>query len=218
MSYQLIRGDATSLPLADDSVDAVVTSPPYFSLRAYQDGGEVYDGQIGSEATPQEFLEALWAVAACSPPMLQPRRQRDPATAAAWGAAYRMPFMPAPHPRPAGHRPGLLPPLRGVARRRRTEVVEISRFVVDRCDGSWLDKCMETTAALEALATFTAAGTYAGHNGAGTPWHRGTKIINGHRVRCFILSTGTVAGLSTWFEVDHSAEPLALEVAAERVA
>lgn len=82
----------------------------------------------------------------------------------------------------------------------------------------WLDKCMETTAALEALATFTAAGTYAGHNGAGTPWHRGTKIINGHRVRCFILSTGTVAGLSTWFEVDHSAEPLALEVAAERVA
>ena len=61
MSYQLIRGDATAIPLADDSVDAVVTSPPYFSLRAYQDGGEVYDGQIGSEATPQEYLEALWA-------------------------------------------------------------------------------------------------------------------------------------------------------------
>lgn len=38
MTYQLIRGDATAIPLADDSVDAVVTSPPYFSLRAYQDG------------------------------------------------------------------------------------------------------------------------------------------------------------------------------------
>ena len=62
MSYQLIRGDATSLPLADDSVDAVVTSPPYFALRSYTDGGEHYDGQIGSEATPQAFLEALWAV------------------------------------------------------------------------------------------------------------------------------------------------------------
>lgn len=61
MTYQLIRGDATSLPLADDSVDAVVTSPPYYGLRSYTDGGEHYDGQIGSEATPQEYLEAMWA-------------------------------------------------------------------------------------------------------------------------------------------------------------
>ena len=60
MSYQLIRGDATAIPLADDSVDAVVTSPPYYSLRIYTDGGEAYDGQIGSEATPQAFLEAMW--------------------------------------------------------------------------------------------------------------------------------------------------------------
>ena len=60
MSYELIRGDATSLPLADDSVDLICTSPPYYSRRRYTDGGEHYDGQIGSEATPQEFLEALW--------------------------------------------------------------------------------------------------------------------------------------------------------------
>lgn len=60
MSYQLIRGDATDLPLADDSVDLIVTSPPYFALRSYTDGGEHYDGQIGSEATPQAFLEAMW--------------------------------------------------------------------------------------------------------------------------------------------------------------
>jgi len=51
-----------SLPLADESVDLVVTSPPYFALRSYTDGGEHYEGQIGSEATPQAFLEALWAV------------------------------------------------------------------------------------------------------------------------------------------------------------
>ena len=60
MSYQLIRGNALSLPLADDSVDLIATSPPYFALRSYTDGGEHYDGQIGSEATPQAFLEALW--------------------------------------------------------------------------------------------------------------------------------------------------------------
>ncbi len=30
---QIIRGNALALPLADDSVDLVVTSPPYFGLR-----------------------------------------------------------------------------------------------------------------------------------------------------------------------------------------
>ena len=60
----LTQADALRLPLADDSVDLVVTSPPYFALRSYQDGDEHYDGQIGSEASPQEFLEALWAATA----------------------------------------------------------------------------------------------------------------------------------------------------------
>lgn len=55
----VIRGDALALPLADDTVDLVVTSPPYFGLRSYQDGGEHYSGQIGSEATPAEFVDAL---------------------------------------------------------------------------------------------------------------------------------------------------------------
>ena len=72
MSYQLIRGDALALPLADESVDACVTSPPYFALRSYTDGGEHYDGQIGSEATPQAFLEALWAVTAECRRVLKP--------------------------------------------------------------------------------------------------------------------------------------------------
>lgn len=57
----VVRGDARSLPLPDESVDIIVTSPPYFALRSYTDGGEHYDGQIGSEATPAEFLAALWA-------------------------------------------------------------------------------------------------------------------------------------------------------------
>ena len=60
----LVRSDATAIPLGDNTVDLIVTSPPYFALRSYQDGGEHYDGQIGSEATPTAFLEALWAVTA----------------------------------------------------------------------------------------------------------------------------------------------------------
>ena len=59
MPVQLIRGNALDLPLADGSVDLVVTSPPYFGLRSYTDGGEHYSGQIGAEATPAEFVDAL---------------------------------------------------------------------------------------------------------------------------------------------------------------
>lgn len=59
MPIQLIRGNALDLPLADGSVDLIVTSPPYFGLRSYTDGGEHYSGQIGDEATPAEFVDAL---------------------------------------------------------------------------------------------------------------------------------------------------------------
>ena len=55
------NANALDLPLPDASVDLIVTSPPYFGLRSYQDGGEHYSGQIGSEATPAEFLDALIA-------------------------------------------------------------------------------------------------------------------------------------------------------------
>ena len=72
VSYELIRANALNLPLADNSVDLCITSPPYFALRAYQDQGEVYDGQIGSEATPQEFLEALWVWTAGCRRVLKP--------------------------------------------------------------------------------------------------------------------------------------------------
>lgn len=58
----LLRADALRLPLRDRSVDLIITSPPYFALRSYQDGGEHYGGQIGSEPTPDAFLAALWAV------------------------------------------------------------------------------------------------------------------------------------------------------------
>lgn len=68
----LVRADAIAIPLRDESVDLIVTSPPYFALRSYTDGGEHYDGQIGSEPTPQAFLEALWAVTAECRRVLKP--------------------------------------------------------------------------------------------------------------------------------------------------
>jgi DNA modification methylase len=60
----VLRGDARSLPLPGACVDLIVTSPPYFGLRSYTDGGTHYDGQIGSEATPAEWLANLVACTA----------------------------------------------------------------------------------------------------------------------------------------------------------
>jgi site-specific DNA-methyltransferase (cytosine-N4-specific) len=59
VTVQIIQADARRLPLADDSADLIVTSPPYFGLRSYTDGGEHYEGQIGAEATPAEYVDAL---------------------------------------------------------------------------------------------------------------------------------------------------------------
>jgi site-specific DNA-methyltransferase (cytosine-N4-specific) len=54
---RFILGNALALPLPDASVDLVVTSPPYFGLRDYNAG----EHEVGSEATPAEFLDALVA-------------------------------------------------------------------------------------------------------------------------------------------------------------
>lgn len=55
-----LHGNALTLPLADRSVHLIVTSPPYFALRSYRDDGEQFDGQLGSEPTPEQFLVSLW--------------------------------------------------------------------------------------------------------------------------------------------------------------
>lgn len=59
----IVRADSIALPLKDESVDLIISSPPYFALRTYQDGDEGhYEGQLGDEPRPQDFLEALWTV------------------------------------------------------------------------------------------------------------------------------------------------------------
>jgi len=59
MTWEIIQADARSLPLDDASVDEIITSPPYWGLRSYRDGGEHYDGQFGSEPSPREFVDGL---------------------------------------------------------------------------------------------------------------------------------------------------------------
>jgi len=51
----VIRGDARRIPLRDETVQCVVTSPPYFQLRDYQ----CSERQIGLEATPEAYIAAL---------------------------------------------------------------------------------------------------------------------------------------------------------------
>jgi DNA modification methylase len=63
MTALVVRADARHLPLPDESVDLVVTSPPFLNLRSYTDGGRHYDGQIGV-GTRDQFLAELWAVTA----------------------------------------------------------------------------------------------------------------------------------------------------------
>jgi site-specific DNA-methyltransferase (cytosine-N4-specific) len=59
VSATIIRGDTRRLPLADASVDLIVTSPPYWALRSYTDGGQHYGGQIGAERTPAAYVDSL---------------------------------------------------------------------------------------------------------------------------------------------------------------
>jgi DNA modification methylase len=59
MNVRILIGDAREqlAGLPDDSVHCCVTSPPYFGLRDYGTAG-----QIGLEATPDEFVAALVGV------------------------------------------------------------------------------------------------------------------------------------------------------------
>ncbi|MCK9592734.1 MAG: site-specific DNA-methyltransferase [Methanoregula sp.] len=56
MTVELICGDALEIlkTMPDQSVNCCVTSPPYYGLRDYG-----VDGQIGLEATPEEYVDNL---------------------------------------------------------------------------------------------------------------------------------------------------------------
>jgi DNA modification methylase len=71
MTAIVTQGDARSLLLPDESVDLIVTSPPFLNLRSYQDGGAHMDDQIGT-GTRDEFLAQLWAATAEMKRVLKP--------------------------------------------------------------------------------------------------------------------------------------------------
>ena len=54
MATLLLNGNALSIPLADNSVHCVVTSPPYWGLRDYG-----IDDQLGLEPTPELYVSHM---------------------------------------------------------------------------------------------------------------------------------------------------------------
>ena len=58
---KIFQGDALTVlkTLQDESVDCVITSPPYYGLRNYG-----IEGQIGLEDTFEEYLEKILKIVA----------------------------------------------------------------------------------------------------------------------------------------------------------
>jgi DNA modification methylase len=57
VSFLILNADARQIPLKDNSVQCVVTSPPYWAQRDYE-----VDRQIGLERRYQDFIEAIVSV------------------------------------------------------------------------------------------------------------------------------------------------------------
>jgi len=55
----VIRHDARALPIANITVDLIVTSPPYWNHRYYQDESGKLEEQIGDEENSTAYLAAL---------------------------------------------------------------------------------------------------------------------------------------------------------------
>lgn len=53
-THEIYEADARDIPIEDDSVDFIVTSPPYWQKRDYG-----VEDQIGQEETPEEFVEVI---------------------------------------------------------------------------------------------------------------------------------------------------------------
>lgn len=70
---KIICGDSLAVlkTLPNDSVDLVITSPPYYGLRKYGD----YEQQIGLEKTFDEFLKKILEITAEVKRVLKPTGQ-----------------------------------------------------------------------------------------------------------------------------------------------
>lgn len=132
----LLLGDAATVAatLEPQSIQTVVTSPPYFGLRDYG-----VDGQLGAENTPAEFIANLVAVFEAIRPAL-----RDDGTlwvnlgdsyanpSAGWGRGGRSTLIGPPQDR---HAP---PRRKGVDRRRGNLLMIPARFALSMQDADWI--------------------------------------------------------------------------------
>ena len=59
LNRKILQGDILDKikEIPDESIDVIITSPPYYSLRDYQ-----VDGQIGLEQTPQQYIAKLMQI------------------------------------------------------------------------------------------------------------------------------------------------------------
>lgn len=62
----MIQADAHHLPLKDDSVDCIITSPPYFGCGYYESPVGLYDWKLGLEDNVEEYAKHIfWALKDC---------------------------------------------------------------------------------------------------------------------------------------------------------
>lgn len=66
----ILTGDSREiLPrLEPETIDCIITSPPYYQLRDYN-----VSGQIGTEQTPEDYLTTLTGIFAAAKTLLKPR-------------------------------------------------------------------------------------------------------------------------------------------------
>lgn len=66
----ILTGDSREiLPrLEPETIDCIITSPPYYQLRDYN-----VSGQIGTEQTPEDYITTLTAIFAAAKTLLKPR-------------------------------------------------------------------------------------------------------------------------------------------------
>lgn len=53
-SYETHKADAREIPISDNSIDLVITSPPYYKKRDYG-----FEDQIGQEASAEKFVKTI---------------------------------------------------------------------------------------------------------------------------------------------------------------
>jgi DNA modification methylase len=62
----IIKANSLYVPLKDKSVQSIITSPPYWGLRDYDippvNFSDGWNGQLGQEPTPKQFIEHLMLV------------------------------------------------------------------------------------------------------------------------------------------------------------